>query len=83
MIEGPFKQQVLAKNGPYHNLANDVVFNQFAVIKTWPLFNKKEQSFADDYDKAMKKLKEEKIPNELSKKFYGKDLFQYLNSAKR
>ncbi len=33
MIEGPFKQQVLAEDGPYHNLKDDVVYNEFAVIK--------------------------------------------------
>ena len=41
MIEGPFKQQVLAEDGPYYNLKDDVVYNEFAVIKTWPLFNKR------------------------------------------
>ncbi|AZU60338.1 transporter substrate-binding domain-containing protein [Neobacillus mesonae] len=83
IIEGAFKKQVLDKNGPYYNLKDDVVYNEFAVIKTWPLFNKKEQKFADAFDQAMKKLKEEKKPNELSKKFYGRDLFEVLDSAKR
>jgi L-cystine transport system substrate-binding protein len=83
MIEGPFKQQVLDKNGPYYKLKNEVVYNEFAVIKTWPLFNKKEQKFADAYDQAVKKLKEQKKPNELSKKFYGRDLFEVLDTVKR
>jgi L-cystine transport system substrate-binding protein len=83
MIEGPFKQQVLAEDGPYHNLKDDVVYNEFAVIKTWPLFNKKEQEFADAYDKAIAKIKEQKKTNELSTKFYGRDLFEVLNSVNR
>ncbi|WP_042357288.1 transporter substrate-binding domain-containing protein [Bacillus rubiinfantis] len=83
MIEGPFKQQVLDKNGPYYKLKDEVVYNEFAVIKTWPLFNKKEQEFADAFDEAMKKLKAEKKPNELSKKFYGRDLFEVLDQVKR
>ncbi|WML28933.1 transporter substrate-binding domain-containing protein [Neobacillus sp. OS1-32] len=83
MIEGPFKQQVLDKNGPYYKLKNEVIYNEFAVIKTWPLFNKKEQKFADAYDQAVKKLKEQKKPNELSKKFYGRDLFEVLDTVKR
>lgn len=83
MIEGMFDSEVKAANGQYHNLANDVVYNEFAVIKTWPLFNKKEQEFANAYDKAMKQLKQEKKTNELSKKFYGRDLFQVLNKANR
>jgi len=83
ILEGQFNQQVKADNGQYHNLANDVVYNEFAVIKTWPLFNKKQQELADAYDGAIKKLKEEKKTNELSKKFYGRDLFEVLDKANR
>lgn len=83
MIEGPFKKQVVEPDGPYHKLANEVVYNEFAVIKTWPLFNKKEQEFADAYDEAIKKLQKEKKTNELSVKFYGKDLFEVLDGVKR
>jgi len=83
IIEGQFDKQVKAEDGQYHNLVNDVVYNEFAVIKTWPLFNKEQQEFADAYDGAIKKLKEEKKTNELSKKFYGKDLFEVLDKVKR
>lgn len=83
MIEGPFKKQVVDKDGPYHKLANDVVYNEFAVIKTWPLFNKKQQEFANAYDEAVKKLKSEKKLEELSVKFYGRDLFKVLGTVKR
>ncbi len=83
MIEGPFKKQVVEPDGPYHKLENEVVYNEFAVIKTWPLFNKKEQEFADAYDEAIKKLQKEKKTNELSVKFYGKDLFEVLDGVKR
>ncbi|TCZ79277.1 transporter substrate-binding domain-containing protein [Paenibacillus albiflavus] len=83
MIEGLFEKQVVDKDGPYHNLANDIVYNEFAVIKTWPLFNKKEQELADAYDTAIKKVKDEKKLEELSVKFYGKDLFDVLNKVKR
>ncbi|MEQ8155214.1 MAG: transporter substrate-binding domain-containing protein [Clostridiaceae bacterium] len=82
-IEGMFEKQVTAKDGQYHNLANDVVYNEFAVIKTWPLFNKSHQALADAYDKAIKQIKEEKKTNELSTQFYGKDLFKVLDSVKR
>ncbi|USK56714.1 transporter substrate-binding domain-containing protein [Cytobacillus solani] len=83
MIEGPFQKQVTAKDGPYHHLKNDVVYNEFAVIKTWPLFNKKEQEFADAYDEAVKQLKEEKKTNKFSVEFYGKDLFEVLDKVNR
>lgn len=82
-IEGPFEKQVIAEDGPYHNLVNDVVYNEFAVIKTWPLFNKKEEEFAAAYDEAISQLKEEKKTSELSTEFYGRDLFEVLESAER
>lgn len=83
IIEGPFEKQVIAEDGPYHNLVNDVVYNEFSVIKTWPLFNKKEQEFADAYDQAIKQLKEDKKTSELSTEFYGRDLFEVLEAVKR
>ena len=82
-LEGQFKQQVLAEDGPYHNLKDQVVYNEFAVIKTWPLFNKKEQEFADAYDKAIAQLKEQKKTSEISNEFYGRDLFEVLETVTR
>ena len=83
MIEGSFNGQVLADGAPYNHLKDEVVYNEFAVIKTWPLFNKKEQEFADAYDKAIKQIKATQQLNELSVKFYGKDLFEVLDQVNR
>ena len=83
IIEGPFQKQVFDETGPYYNLKDEVVYNEFAVIKTWPLFNKKEQEFADAYDKAIKQLQEEKKTNEFSTEFYGRDLFEVLDQVER
>ncbi|MCZ2257766.1 transporter substrate-binding domain-containing protein [Sporosarcina sp. G11-34] len=83
MIEGPFEKKVIAEDGPFHDFIDNVVYNEFAVIKTWPLFNKKEQEFADAYDKAVKQLKEEKKTNDLTVEFYGRDLFEVLDEVKR
>ncbi|MFJ7827366.1 transporter substrate-binding domain-containing protein [Psychrobacillus sp. NPDC096623] len=83
IIEGPFQKQVLDEAGPYYNLKDEVVYNEFAVIKTWPLFNKKEQEFADAFDKAIKQLQEDKKTNELSNEFYGRDLFEVLDKVER
>ena len=82
-IEGSFNGKVTDPNGPFHHLKDDVVYNEFAVIKTWPLFNKKEQEFANAYDQAIKQLKETDALRELSKEFYGKDLFEVLNKVNR
>ena len=83
IIEGPFEKQVLAKDGPYHNLVDEVVYNEFNVIKTWPLFNMKEQEFADAYDEAIQKLRDEKKLNDLMIEFYNRDLFEVLDQVER
>ena len=83
IIEASFNQQVINEDGPYHHLKDDVLYNEFDVIKTWPLFNKKEQQLADDFDEALKQVKEEKTPNALSEAFYGRDLFELLDEVKR
>ncbi|SIT92743.1 transporter substrate-binding domain-containing protein [Edaphobacillus lindanitolerans] len=83
MIEGPFEKQVTAKDGPYHHLEEEVVYNEFDVIKTWPLFNREEKELAAAYDGAVKKLKEEKKLEELSEEFYGRNLFDVLDSVDR
>ena len=83
MIEGPFEKQVTAKDGPYHHLKEEVVYNEFDVIKTWPLFNREEKELAAAYDGAVKKLKEEKKLEELSEEFYGRNLFDVLDSVDR
>lgn len=82
-IEGSFTGKVLTEGGPYYHLKDQVVYNEFAVIKTWPLFNKKEQEFADAYDKAIAEIKKTDALNKLSVEFYGKDLFEVLDSVER
>lgn len=82
-IEGAFNGQVLTEGGPYYNLKDEVVYNEFAVIKTWPLFNKKQQEFADAYDQAIAEIKKTDALQQLSKEFYGKDLFEVLDSVNR
>ena len=77
-IEGVFNSQVLDEGAPYEHLKDEVVYHEFAVIETWPLFNKEEQELADAFDEAMKEVREAGIPNQLSEKFYGKDLFKLL-----
>lgn len=79
IIEGSFNLQVLEDEAPYNHLKDDVVYNEFDVIKTWPLFNKEEQQFADDFDQVMKEIHEKKITSDLSVEFYGKDLFELLD----
>ena len=83
IIGGNYDQRVTSPQGPYHKLKDKIVYNEIAVIKTWPLFNKSQQAFADAYDIAIKKLKEEKKTNELMKRIYGRDLYEVLDKVNR
>ncbi len=83
MIESSFNEKVLVENAPYEKFKEDVVYKEFSVIKTWPLFNKKETDFADAYDIALQELKEEGKLSELSKEYHGRDLFEVLDEVER
>ncbi len=82
-IESAFIGQVLNEDGPYHNLKDEVVYNEFAVIKTWPLFNKKQQEFADAYDEVMAEIQQTDALSEIMLGYYGKDLFKVLDNVER
>lgn len=80
-IEAIYTAQVLNEESPYYQFKDDLVYNEFSVIKTWPLFNKKQTEFAQAYDEAMKELKETDELSKVMEEFYEKDLFPLLNSA--
>lgn len=80
-IEALYTAQVLDENGPYYEFKDDLVYNEFAVIKTWPLFNKEQEQFAAAYDDAIKEIRESGALSELMEKHYGKDLFPLLEQA--
>ncbi|KGR92401.1 amino acid ABC transporter substrate-binding protein [Ureibacillus massiliensis 4400831 = CIP 108448 = CCUG 49529] len=80
-IEALYTAQVLDENGPYYEFKDDLVYNEFAVIKTWPLFNKEQEQFAAAYDEAIKEIRESGALSELMEKHYGKDLFPLLEQV--
>jgi len=81
IIEAMYNAQVADENGPYHQFKDDLVYNEFAVIKTWPLFNKKNTELAAAYDEAMKEIKKTDKLNKLMEQYYGKDLFPLLEAS--
>jgi len=77
-IELSYKNNVEKADGAYHNLADKLSYIRYKAIPTYPLFNKKDQQLADDYDKAYKQLKESGKILELEQKYFGEDVFQYV-----
>ena len=77
-IELSYKNNVEKPDGAYHNLADKLSYIRYKAIPTYPLFNKKNQQLADDYDKAYKQLEESGKILELEQKYFGEDVFQYV-----
>lgn len=63
-------------------LQDQLVFNSFTAIKTYSLFNPKEQELADAYDGALKKLKEDGTASKISKIYFGEDVLPYISKSK-
>nr|WP_106783377.1 transporter substrate-binding domain-containing protein [Lysinibacillus timonensis] len=80
-IEALYTAQVLDENGPYYEFKDNLVYNEFAVIKTWPLFNKEQTEFAAAYDEAIKEIRESGALSELMETYYGKDLYPLLEQT--
>lgn len=78
-----FDAQVTSKNGPYHHLKDELVYNEAAVIKTYPMFKKGQEELAKAYDEAMKEIKKTDALNKLMIEFYGSDLFELLDHVNR
>ena len=57
-IELSYKNNVEKESGAYHQFADKLSYVRYKAIPTYPLFNKKDKQFAEDYDKAIKQLKE-------------------------
>lgn len=79
-IKLSFKQAVQDKNGAYHQYANQLTWFPYKGIETYPLIhkNKTNQTFAKEYDKAIKELKKDGTIAKLSKKYFGEDVFSYV-----
>ena len=76
-IKLSFQKNVLAEDGPFHNLASRLSYAPYKGIPTWPLFGKGEQALADAYDGAIERLKADGTLAELSKRYFGEDVFRF------
>ena len=74
-----FEKNVLKETGPYHQFADKLSYVPYKGIPTWPLFNKKETELASAYDKAVQTLKENGTISQLSLKYFGEDVFNFVS----
>ncbi len=78
-IKLSYQKNVVADDGPFHNLASKLAYVPYKGIPTWPLFAKGEQALADAYDKAIEKLRADSTLAELSMRYFGEDIFSYAD----
>lgn len=73
-----FEKNVLNENGPYHQFADKLSYVPYKGIPTWPLFNKQETQLVKDYENAIKILKENGTIANLSQKYFGENVFDFV-----
>lgn len=73
-IELKYKKNVTDPDGAYHQYADQLKYLRYQAFPTYPLFNKKEQKLADDYDKAIEELRAEGKIGELERKYFGEEV---------
>jgi L-cystine transport system substrate-binding protein len=77
-IKLSFTKNVLNDGAPYAQYKDKLAYVPYKGIPTWPLFNKKDQSLADAYDKAIETLKANGTISALSQKYFGEDVFKFV-----
>ena len=77
-IKTSFEANVESEDGEYHDFSDKLAFVPYEGIPIWSLFNKNEQQFADDFDKAFEELKADGTIENLQKEYFGYSLFDYV-----
>ncbi len=77
-IKLSFENNVLKEGAPYGVYKDKLAFINYKGIPTWPIFNARNQAFADAYDEAIAKLKANGVLSELSVEYFGEDVSAFL-----
>ena len=77
-VELSYKNNIQKEDPPYHKFNDQLTYIRYKGIPTYPIINKNEQQFADDYDKAIEELRQEGKIAELEQQYFGESLSDYL-----
>ena len=77
-IRTSFEANVTAKDGEYHDFADQLTYIDYEGIPTWPLFASENQALADAYDEAWEKLEADGTLEQLQQEYFGYSLFDYV-----
>lgn len=78
VLKKSFEKNVVGEKGAYHKLADQLSWVPYKGIPTWPLFNKEETELVAAYDEAVKTLHENGTIAELSIKYFGENVFDFV-----
>lgn len=83
-IKLSFEKAVTDKEGSYHQYADKLSWFAYKGIPTYPLIHKdkKNEKFAEEYSKVIKELEKDGTLAKLSKKYFGEDVFSYVDKEK-
>ena len=77
-IKLSFQNNIEKEGAPYAKYKDKLSYGPYKAIPTWPLFNRKNQAFANAYDEAIKTLKENGTLEKLSQKYFGENIFSFV-----
>lgn len=80
-IKLSFENSVTKEDGPYHQYADQLSWFAYKGIPTYPLLHRdsKNEAFAKEYEKAIKELQEDGTLAKISQKYFGEDVFSYVD----
>jgi L-cystine transport system substrate-binding protein len=78
-IKLSYQNSVENADAPLHSYADRLTYAPYRGIPTYALFNRNLQDLADKYDAAILELQKQGKIAELSQKYFGEDIFQYVS----
>lgn len=73
-----WENNVVAEDGDYHNLYDQLEATQFTSVKTYTLINQDEQDLADKINEQLQELHASGKTAEISEEFYGYNVLEYV-----
>ncbi len=77
-IKLSFQNNIVVDGAPYGQFKDKLTYIPYKGIPTWPLFNNKQQAFADAYDEAIEQLQKNGTITKLAIQYFGEDISALL-----
>ncbi|MBO4507459.1 MAG: transporter substrate-binding domain-containing protein [Spirochaetaceae bacterium] len=77
-IKLSFQNNIVVDGAPYGQFKDKLTYIPYKGIPTWPLFNNKQQAFADAYDEAIEQLQKNGTITKLAIQYFSEDISALL-----